>query len=112
TKRPVLFLPISVNPDNFPQPAANRKQNKIVFFYGGTYAPKDDFDVMLRSFINISKYCPERIGEFLLSGKCPDKKKNEILAFASENGINNVHFLRYLTDAEYYNYIANADVLI
>ncbi|MGV3767643.1 MAG: glycosyltransferase [Chitinophagaceae bacterium] len=108
----ILLLPISVDPKNFPARVEHERKQRINFFYGGSYAPKDDFDIMLDAFFSSSIQHNGEIGKFYLSGKCPDRKKEEILSRAKEHNINNLEFLGFLTDEEYYQYILQTDVLV
>ena len=112
TKKPVLLLPISINPHNFPGNNGHNTTGKISFFYGGSYAPKDDFDVMLRSFVTIQQQYPDKIDCFYLSGKCPANKQAEIVNIAGPETAKSIVFLGFLSDEEYYHYIHKANVLV
>lgn len=111
-KKPVMLLPISINPLNFPPTTNIEKHSKISFFYGGSYAPKDDFDVMLKAFTTVYKQHTSQIECFYLSGKCSQSKQREIMELAQKNNIDCIHFLGFLSDEEYYKYIRKADVLV
>jgi glycosyltransferase involved in cell wall biosynthesis len=111
-KTNILLLPISVDPKNFPARADQEKKQHINFFYGGSYAPKDDFDIMLDAFFSSTLRHNQGMGKFYLSGKCPEQKKQEILAKAKHYNITSLEFLGFLTDEEYYQYILKTDVLV
>lgn len=111
-KKQVLYLPISINPHNFPVSIQSKARDKLSFFYGGSYAPKDDFDVMLQSFINAYKQCPGKILGFNLAGKCSSSKMAEINDIVKAGDIKCINFLGFLTDEEYYEQIRNTDILV
>jgi glycosyltransferase involved in cell wall biosynthesis len=108
-KKPIHFVPITVNFDNFN--IEIKTQNEITtIFYGGSFGEKDGLIYLLQAFEKTHITYPNT--QLVLTGKPPKAGMNSILQFIDNSPSKNaIIFKGYLDDDKYYKTLCESDIL-
>lgn len=107
----VVFIPVTVNFENFPQ-EVSFSPNPCQLFYGGSFAKKDGLECLLRAFDKANRDYPGL--QLVLTGKgetAPDFDAVMSLIDTLSSKYN-ITYLGYLSSIDYYKTLNNADVFI
>jgi glycosyltransferase involved in cell wall biosynthesis len=104
-KVPVFLMPVSFDPDDYI--SRPQQYDYPTIFYGGSYGNNYDFNSFFKAFKNIIIGFPRL--KLFLSGNLNDELLNHInLQIGS---INNLVFLGFLSEKEYFQTISSMDIL-
>ncbi len=112
---PLLYLPISTDIENIKaQKPEDIKSDPTAhkFFYGGTFAPKDGIEIIIKAFEKI--YRSNKNAQLILTGKAVDIADERIVKQLILDSLahKNIHFKGYLPYNEYLQELWGADALI
>ncbi len=112
---PLLYLPISTDIENIKSrkpKVINNDPSIHKFFYGGTFAPKDGIEIIIKAFEKI--YRINKKAQLILTGKAVDIADERIVKQLILDSLahKNIHFKGYLPYNEYLQELWGADALI
>jgi glycosyltransferase involved in cell wall biosynthesis len=102
---PVFLLAVTFDPDDFK--VEIQQYSYPTIFYGGSYGSNYDFDSLFQAFNKISLDFPQI--RLCLSGKMEASMKKRITK--SIDNENNIIFLGFLTEEEYFKTICSMSIL-
>lgn len=104
-KLPVLHMSVSYNPENFK--VKPNIYSQFCIFYGGSYGDNYDFDSLIKALNNLVKDFPKL--KLYLSGNISGSKLENIRNMMHNK--ENLVYLGYLSEDEYYKVICGMDIL-
>ncbi len=106
-KVPVMLLPVSVNTELFPKQQPEKNQyEQLHIFYGGSFAPKDGLDILIRAFKSLTS--TTRPAKLILSGR--GRSEDMQLIFDEISGHPHIEYRGFLSTADYFKTLREADI--
>jgi glycosyltransferase involved in cell wall biosynthesis len=106
-KLPVILLPVSVNMERLlSQNPEKKQQGPLNIFYGGSFAPKDGLDQLIKAFKSLKH--TNRPAKLILSGRGrPEDMKIVLDEISNHPGI---EYRGFLSTADYFQTLQEADI--
>ncbi len=112
----IICIPVSVDSELIHR--IKKKEvtagDRLTFFYGGTFAEKDDILILLEAFnLLVKSYSRGVKPRLILTGKASADKISPVTEYIRVNELQeSISYLGFLSDADYYHAIHHADILI